>query len=102
MADGQTKRQRKAQGALANKRLAELRAPALASTTSELWSGGFVSISTIASESKRRRVPTVRGKMASNKRQLAARPPGELSGFYQLFERNVNGGTLSLRVMICL
>jgi len=47
MEDGQTKRQRKVQGALANKRLAELRATALASTTSELWSGGFVSIGTI-------------------------------------------------------
>src|ERR1700730_13312629 len=94
MEDGQTKRQRKVQGALANKRLAELRATALASTTSELWSGGFISIGTIASESNGPRVPTTRGKIASNKRQPVARPPGELSGFHQLFDMNVLGGTL--------
>ncbi len=61
MRNGQTKRQRKVKGVLANKRLAELRATALASTISELRTAGFVSIGAIVGELNRRRVSTARG-----------------------------------------
>jgi hypothetical protein len=46
---------------LANKRAADARAHALASTIHELRSAGFVTLSAIARELERRRVPLARG-----------------------------------------